>query len=293
MATVGKRKVLMNTGHKHRAKPKRKLSDKQVKFFGTPGQKRALARRRAEARGAGKAAAQRKQAAASKKRKTGSSGRPSHQAASKQKNAGGIVSFTLNSGKKGTNTSMAAKKSKSKGTSAAKRSGGGRGAAKKGRSRRGNPRRNFTGLATNALLVVAGAVGSRISTQALLGTRNMGFIGYIGNAGAGFGLSLLARWALRSADAANSILLGTAVGIVLRLIGEFTPFGEYARQAGLGDYQISNFVTPQRLADPLNSAEVEIPPGWAPRIAPPAANAGPAGVAGYGNGLYSSSGLYS
>ena len=33
-------------------------------------------------------------------------------------------------------------------------------------------------------------------------------------------------------------------------------------QLGVGDYQMQNFVTPQRLQDPLNSAAIEIPSGW-------------------------------
>jgi hypothetical protein len=65
----------------------------------------------------------------------------------------------------------------------------------------------------------------------------------------------------------------------------------------MGDYQIQSFVTPQVLVDPLNSAEVAIPDGWAPRmLPPPAATSSAAGPGtGLGGSLYGTrgGGLYS
>lgn len=151
------------------------------------------------------------------------------------------------------------------------------------------------GLVTNALWLIGGAVSTKLLTQSVLGAKNTGVMGYVGNALAAFGLSLLAAKLLHNQAAAKSILAGGVVQIVLRAIGDYTPFGEFAKSFGMGDYLASNFVTPQRYADALNSAEVEIPNGWAPRVvqsnAPPAQIA--AGVAGYGNSMYSARGLYS
>jgi len=194
---------------------------------------------------------------------------------------------------------MAAKKQskKTKASSTAQRSGGRRsGKPGGGKAKKPNPARRggIGGLATSALFVIVGAVGSRLGTQALLGARNTGFMGYLGNAGAGVALSMLARWLMRTRDASNAILLGTSVGIVLRVIADFTPLGEYAKAAGLGDYQVSNFVTPQRYRDALNSAEVEVPAGWAPRLVAPENVGAPAGLsAGSGSNLYGGGGLYS
>jgi len=304
---TGKRQTLVNAGRgsssggrsKPNAKktghrPRTKMSDKQLAIFGTPGQKRALARRKADKRAAAK----------TKRSTTSAKGRSASPGGSRQgRNPGGIVSLTLNKGsrkaanpqQKGTK-SMAAKKAVKKSGPAAQRSGGRRSGKPKSKPKRNPPRRSvggIGGLATSALFVIVGAVGSRLGTQALLGARNAGFMGYLGNAGAGVGLSMLARWLMKSREASNAILLGTAVGIVLRVIADYTPLGEYARAAGLGDYQVSNFVTPQRYTDALNAAEVEVPAGWAPQMVP--ANAGaPAGLsAGSGSNLYGGGGLYS
>jgi hypothetical protein len=150
-----------------------------------------------------------------------------------------------------------------------------------------------TGLFTNALWLIGGAVGTRVIAQAVLGAKNTGVMGYIGNAVTAFGLSLIVGKLFKNPSAARSVLAGGIVSVVLRLISDYTPLGQYTSQIGLGDYQVSNWVTPQRYKDALNSAEVEIPAGWAPTVvqsnAPP--HGAPAGMAGAG--LYSSGGLYS
>lgn len=294
----GNRQTLVNAGKKAKTtghRPRTKMSDKQLAIFGTPVEKRALALRKAG-----------KRAPATKRCKKSAKGRSASAGGSREGTnpVGGIITLTLNKGsrkavnpeKRSTSIMAAAKQSIKKTSSAAQRSGGGRsGKGKTTQKRRNPPRRGrgFTGLATNALFVIVGAVGSRLGTQALLGARNAGFMGYLGNAGAGVGLSMLARWIMKSQEASNAILLGTAVGIVLRVLADFTPLGEYARAAGLGDYQVSNFVTPQRYRDALNSAEVEVPGGWAPQVVPANAGANAGLSAGYGNGnLYTGGGLY-
>lgn len=308
---TGKRQTLVNPGRgsssggrsKAKAKkkghrPRTKMSDKQLAIFGTPGQKRALARRKADKRAA----------AMTKRGKSSAKGRSASAGGSRKgtKNPAGIISLTLNKGsrkaahptQKGSMSMAATLKKSKKPGSTVQRSGGRRSGQPKKKPKRNPPRRGFgmAGLASSALFVIVGAVGSRLGTQALLGQRNAGIMGYLGNAGTGVGLSMLARWLMKTREASNAILLGTAVGIVLRVIADYTPLGEYARAAGLGDYQVSNWVTPQRYTNALDSSEVEIPAGWAPQIIAPANAGASAGLSagGYGTNLYTGGGgLYS
>jgi hypothetical protein len=130
------------------------------------------------------------------------------------------------------------------------------------------------GIAINAVFTVAGAVGSRLLTQMVLGTNNAGPIGYAGNAVAGGILWFLAEKVMKNRAAAHGIIAGTAVGIVLRLINDYTPFGQYLAAQGFGDYQMQSFVTPQVLVDPFNSAEIQIPAGYRALQAPAASGVG-------------------
>ena len=159
--------------------------------------------------------------------------------------------------------------------------------------RRRHHRRNapsFGGIGsilTNAVFVIAGALGSKLLTQMVLGTNNTGMIGYAGNAVVGIGLWFLADKVLKNKEAAKGVISGTAVGLVLRLINDYTPFGQYVSQLGMGDYQAQAFVTPQVLVDPYNSARIKIPGAWMPPPAPaltPSSAAAAVGVGSYGGG---------
>lgn len=174
--------------------------------------------------------------------------------------------------------------------------------AKHHRRSRRNPSRagggGITGLFTNALWLIGGAVGTKVITQAVLGAKNTGVMGYIGNAVTAFGLSLLVGKLLKNPTAGKAVLSGGIVALVLRLLSDYTPLGQYTSAIGMGDYQVSNWVTPQRYKDALNSAEVEIPAGWAPTViqsnaAPGGHGGGMASYGGPGGGMYTSGGLYS
>lgn len=156
----------------------------------------------------------------------------------------------------------------------------------------------ITGLFTNALWLIGGAVGTKVITQAVLGAKNTGVMGYIGNAVTAFGLSLLVGKLLKNPTAGKAVLSGGIVALVLRLLSDYTPLGQYTSAIGMGDYQVSNWVTPQRYKDALNSAEVEIPAGWAPTViqsnaAPHGGGGGMSAYGGPGGALYTSGGLYS
>lgn len=146
---------------------------------------------------------------------------------------------------------------------------------------------------TNALFVIAGAVGAKLGTQWVLGASNTGVMGYGGNLAVGGVLALGYKALTKNTKAAAAIFSGAVVEVILRIISDYTPFGSYVSGLGMGDYFASNWVTPQRYTDALNSANVQIPAGWAPTTviqsaAPPAHMA--AAMGGGMSGLYEGSG---
>lgn len=142
---------------------------------------------------------------------------------------------------------------------------------------------SLTGIVTNAVFVLVGALGSKLGAQLILGSNNTSWVGYAGNAAVGVGLWFLTEHVMKNKEASSGVIAGTVVEIILRIINDMTPFGTYVSGLGMGDYQMQSFVTPQVLVDPYNSAKIAIPPGWAPTtvIAPPAN----ASAAGGGTGM--------
>jgi hypothetical protein len=251
----------------------------------------------------------------------GSSGRPRpkkkkyHRVAKKRSNVGDIVGFTLagagNPGRRKAGSSMAktkkkrhASRPKGYGKSHYKAKGNpghSRTHKKYHRRRHGNPGSigSLGPMVTNAVFVIVGALGSKLGAQAVLGSKNVGLLGYAANAGAGGVLWFLTEKVMKNRAASTGVLAGTIVQIVLRIINDYTPFGSYVAQLGMGDYQMQSFVTPQVLVDPWRNADVAIPSGWAPRMLPPPATAGPGGAPmasapamgmGGGSGLYGGGG---
>jgi hypothetical protein len=181
-----------------------------------------------------------------------------------------------------------------------KKSHGNPGHHKTGKSHKSKyhrPNPGFGGLGSKAVtgfFVIAGAVGSKLGTQVVLGSNNTGLIGYAGNAAAGGILWGIAKFLKASPAILDGLAYGTIVQIILRAINDYTPFGQYVAQLGMGDYQMQSFVTPQVLVDPWRNAEVAIPNGWgaAPMLPAAAPNGGtsamaPAATKGAGmSGLY-------
>lgn len=155
--------------------------------------------------------------------------------------------------------------------------------------------RSTGGFIKNAAYLIAGAVGSKAGTQAVLGANNTGFIGYGANLIAAFAIGKLIGMFTKDKQAENSAILGGVGQVVLRFLIDQTPFGATLKTAGFGDYQFQSFVIPQRLADGLNSAQVvnpmSNPMAWrpAPQLLPAAVAKSASGVAGLstiGQGLY-------
>jgi hypothetical protein len=256
------------------------------------------------------------------RRRKGSGGAVRHRSRS-QSNPGEILTFTLNPGQRssGGGKKMAATKRKRRRASsgshhhrravATNRARRRRSVSNPGRrrrrrrvrmnARRHGVRRNpatlggsIKDLFTSSVFIVGGAVGSKLLTQAALGSNNTGIMGYAGNAGVTLALAWAAAAFLKNKAIAHAVAAGGMVQIVLRLIADYTPWGQYTSNLGVGDYQVSNFVTPQRYVDALHSAQIQIPAGWgAPPVVVQSA-APPAGhTAGMSGGLYTGGGLYS
>jgi hypothetical protein len=252
------------------------MSAKQIRFFGTPAQK-------ARVRGA---------------RKRANSSRSNHRRRSRS-NKGEIIGYTFaqparkNKGR----THMAATKTSKKARRARYRKARAnrvrknaprhhyykhRRKVRMNRGRRRNPGMLGTGrlssIAINAVFVIVGAVGSKLLAQMVLGTNNTGVVGYAANAIAGGAMWFVAEKVMHNTDAANGIIAGTAVEIILRLINDYTPFGSYVAGLGMGDYQAQAWLTPQVLVDPYKNANIQWPQGLLSAVTPPPAVAMPASV---------------
>lgn len=193
-----------------------------------------------------------------------------------RRNAGEIVSYVLNPGSARRKAKMATPKKKRR-----RRYGSARhrtAQANPGRRRRvrmrGNPRRRYgrarrnpggmsvSDLLMSGIFATAGAVGSKLLTQAVLGSNNTGVIGYAGNAAAGIALGLAAGMTAATRKHAAMVYVGTIVGLVIRVISDYTSYGSALALSGMGDYQVANFVTPQRYVDGLHTSEIQVPNGW-------------------------------
>jgi hypothetical protein len=319
MAFAAKRRVVVNAGRRRRKRNARKLSAKQIRFFGTPAQKAALKNSRKRKRNAA--------ARTHVRRATKRVSRVSHRRRTRaQKNPGDILSLTLNPAR---GKSMARRKRRSTSRRHSRR----RSAVANPRRRRyyaarHNPhrrRRNYTrhrrrtrnapsrgmgmSLKSGVMFTVGAGVGffgSKLLSQTILGSGNTGVTGYLTNALTTAGLAVAAHMfkGVLGPSAGVAVLSGGLLQLIARVLTDQTPFGQFTSSLGVGDYQMQNFVTPQRLVDPLNSAQIEIPQGWGspPPVAIQTAAApgapAPGGmhgynVLGYGNSMYSSRGLYS
>jgi hypothetical protein len=157
-----------------------------------------------------------------------------------------------------------------------------------------------------AATALGGFVASKLGAQALLGTGNVGPMGYAATLAVGG----VGAWALsgpmKNKKAAASFFTGSVIAVVAKLIQDYTPLGSYLTQAGVGDataagfgaYFQSNWSQPQIYADPANSAMVRVPQGWGPSAviqsaAPPPDMQASAGMGSLYGAVGASQGLYS
>ena len=141
------------------------------------------------------------------------------------------------------------------------------------------------GLLMHGIWGAAGAVGSRVLPQMFLGAGNTGFMGYAANVGTG----LVLGWAAKKfvgREAGASVIFGMAIALVLRLVQDFTPFGQYVTQGNLGAIGDMGVILPSGFVDPAlftgSGAQRVIPGPMRAALAPPPAAATPAAAPGGG-----------
>jgi hypothetical protein len=178
--------------------------------------------------------------------------------------------------------------------------------AKRNTGRRHKMRHNIGGgggrmggmsdLVINSMFVIAGALGSKLIAQMVLGANNTGVMGYGVSLLAGTALWFATDKVLKNKAASTGIISGTIVQLIIRLLNDYTPFGTYVAQLGMGDYQAQAFLTPQILVDPYKNATIKFPAALMPApapSAPPPSKSMPAavGVSGF-DPLYGGKSIY-
>lgn len=252
-------------------KRKRNMSAKQIKYFGTARQRAALktkrknsAKKKVYHRPATK---KRANPAPHRAKKYASRKRPVHRKrTAKRKNpVPEIISFVMgNPGSKKRRKKTMASKRKHYKRSASRKMNAGRRTKKVYKSHR---RRNPAGLGRpmdwikGGVGVIGGGVGTRVIPQ-FLGATNTGPMGYALNAITAVGLAWGTHMFTKDAVLTASVAAGGFAALILRMVGDLTPYGSALSLSGFGDYMVSNFVTPQRIVN-QRQALWEVPGnGW-------------------------------
>lgn len=267
------------------ARTKKKMSAKQIRFFGSKRQRAALKAKRK--RPAHRAASKPNPA----RRRKPVAHRTHRKRTAKRRNpVPEIISLTLGNPAKRRKKAVA-KTKRRKNASARRKTNAGRRTTRRNpavRHHRRGHRRNPAGMGVTDLLALGGGavVGGalpKVASQAILGSKNTGWMGYLSNIAGTMILSWGAHKFAKGpmgASFAKGILAGGIGQVLSRMISDYSLLGSYGTTLGLGDYMVSNFASPQWLPDALNSPMVNPPNGWT--YQPPAA----AVVAGTGMGMY-------
>lgn len=133
--------------------------------------------------------------------------------------------------------------------------------------------------------VLAGVVVTRALPQAFLSQYNTGGVGYLLNAGT----AIAAAWATHAFTKdpvlTASVAAGGFAALIARVISDMTSFGQYLSLTGVGDYMVSNFVSPQRIVD-QSQAMLQVPSGWGATPAVASSSMGSDGMSGLRGGDY-------
>jgi hypothetical protein len=228
------------------AKTRRKMSAKQIRFFGTKRQRAALKAKRSNP----KHHVVKHRAA----KRSNPRPRPKPRFRTKHRKRNPvpeIISLTLgNPGnparKKGRKT-MA----KTMHRAASKRNAGRRKSTKRyAFSRR---KRNPAGLGRpmdwvkGGVGVLAGVVVTRALPQAVLPSSNSGITGYAMNAATAIAAAWGTHLVTKDSVLTAAVAAGGFASLIARIISDMTTFGSYLSLTGMGDYQFSNFGVPQHL----------------------------------------------
>ena len=242
--------------------PARKFSPAQIKA-GFGGKRRQAAAKTKRHKPAAPKPKARKNKARSTPKPKANAHRPRTAPRRAKRNTGKILSFLLPKESTAVATTKANRSRKNK--SKARKPAMHRNKARRAAHRKNPSVGDLGGLVSSAVFVIAGAVGSKYLTQMALNTSNTGPMGYFGNLVAAFALSWGVKSFMKNEKAAAAVLSGGIVQVVLRLINDYTPFGSYVANIGMGDtgcagmnaYMPQNFLTPQRLTDGMHSAQLQ------------------------------------
>jgi hypothetical protein len=165
-----------------------------------------------------------------------------------------------------------------------------RGRSNRGHRKRHNPGKGVARVVRATVFAAGGFIVSKVGTQAVMGSNNTGWMGYLGNAIATAILAFGAHMITSNPEDSFMVAVGGGLNILGRIISDYSLLGSYSSQLGMGDYMVSNFVTPQRLSSDFRSltqANMQIPQGWGPGAAPPTAVVSSSGVstAGLSDGM--------
>ncbi len=259
-------------GRKGAGKVAKRLSDKQIKYFGTARQRAALKARRKTNRSSGST---RKRFT---KKKAATSHRP-RTAPKKRQNIGPemLIATLGNAATKGGGRKMATSKKKKFSSGAkhrntsTKRSSGKRFSGKR-RARNPGGLGSPMDWVQGGVGVLTGVVATRGVPQLVLGDKNVGGLGYFANAATAAAVGWVTHMVFpRNRVLVASVIAGGFAALIARVIGDFTTYGKFLTLTGVGDYMISNAPVPSRLVDP-NSALVEVPGGWGSAMPMPIGN---------------------
>lgn len=331
MATVTRKRTLVN-GYRRTNRARRKLSPKQIRFFGTPAQKAALRRSRAAKRNAAKPNHSHR----------AKSRRPVRPNVSAIVTAGLPAAFGNPHGRKKGHVTTMAKATKRRRTNASRKSNGQfqarRHKTTTRRRRRTNPfranrshrshrprtrvrevikyrtrtrtnryakrrrngyRRNpsvkgSSSLLINSAIAAANAIGSRWVPQFFLGANNTGVMGY----GANIATGLVGAWVAKKfmgKSAGYAALLGLGISILLRAANDFTPWGTALSLNGFGDAGMGALVPSDFVQPPVYDGNwnLQIPASWKAAAIPPATPQGAPTSARKGMGSMYSKSFYS
>lgn len=297
MAVTKRRTSIANPPRKRKRNGPRKMSAKQIKHFGTARQKAALKSARKRKRTVKAKAAHRPRTKSNPrrvaKRATRKSSHRKRTAGRRavKRNVGQVVSLLLGPamGNPGRKAKSVVRTKKRKNSSTRRHHRRATSKVRRHARRRNSPLGGgFGGDIAEVLYMIGGGVGSKLGAQMVLGSNNTGIFGYGANLAVGAVLAWGVKSLMKNAKAARDVFKGAILQVVLRAITDYTPFGSYTSQLGMGDYMASNWVTPQRYVDGLNSAQVQIPGGWAPTtvVASSGVNAAAMGAGSDGSGIY-------
>lgn len=253
---------------KKKNRKRKKLSAKQIKFFGTPAQKAALKRKRAAKRANPARKKKTKRIIRNAPKRAKRVMRKNSRRKAKRKNpVPEIISLVMgNPGsskrKKGKKAMAKSRKHHKKRAAASSKRAGRRTKKRMNRGRRRNPGNLGTPMdwVKGGVGVIAGGVGTRVIPQ-FLGSTNTGAVGYGLNAIAALGLAFGTHALTKDRVLTASVAAGGFAALILRIVGDYTPYGQALSLSGFGDYMVSNFVTPQRIVNP-RQAMFEVPAGW-------------------------------